>query len=85
MILIQIFLAILCVELACVIGHFSGLRADFKRSRIHIEEIVKNQSGVDPDEPQITEEQEKAEQMMLDGINNIFSYDIGVALGGEGK
>ena len=85
MILIQIFLAFLCVELACVIGHFSGLRADFKRSRIHIEEIVKNQSGQGPDEPQLTAEQERAEQMMLDGINNILSYDLESLIGGEGK
>ena len=82
---IIILLAILCVEMACAVRLIFALRADFIGSRIHIEEIVKKQSGLDPDEPQQTEEQKLAEQMMMDGINNILSYDLESLMGGEAK
>lgn len=81
---ITILLAVLCVEAAVFLGLIFKLRAEFKESRTHIEAIVKNESGVGPDEPERTKEQELAERMMLDGINNILSYSLD-GNGGEGK
>ena len=81
---ITVFLAVLCVEAAVFLSLIFALRAEFQESRTHIEAIVKNESGDDPDEPERTKEQELAERMMLDGINNILSYSLD-ANGGEGK
>lgn len=82
---IEILLAFLCVEMAFAVGCFFAFLRAFKSRHIHATPAYEKLSGDDPDEPQKTEEQERAEQAMLDGINNILSYDLTAAKGGEDK
>lgn len=82
---IEILLTVLCVEIACAVSCFFAFLRAFRFGRIHSVPAKEKQSGVDPDEPQRTEEQERAEQAMLEGINNILSYDLSAAKGGEDK
>lgn len=82
---IEILLLLLCVDGACAVGCFFAFLRAFKSRHIHAAPAYEKLSGHEPDEPQKTEEQERAEQAMLDGINNILSYDLTAAKGGEDK
>ena len=82
---IIILLAVLCVEFGLALSLFFTRLKPVSCGCTHTQRNAENESGERPDEPQRTEEQIKAEQMMMDGINNILSYNFETAMGGDGK
>ena len=79
---IIILLLVLCVESFLSTSVLIALWWRFKRASTTPAEIEKTAQS---EEKQLTEEQARAEQMMLDGINNILAYDLDAAMGGEDK